>query len=122
MTMTSLPVEAARKAFATESCRRCPPTTIRSGLVALRRYDGGTVGMFSAFYAVLLAPLPYPHASAIVVPVSTNSARGIDRGSIPYGDYQDWREQKDVFAHVAVWRPVPVDVAGGDKPERVEAG
>src|SRR5204863_8276807 len=82
---------------------------------------GGTVAIFSAVYSVLLAPLPYPDADAIVVPVSTNAARGFDRASIPYADYVDWREQRDVFAHVAVWRPVPVDVAGGDAPERVEA-
>lgn len=83
---------------------------------------GGTVAMFSAFYAVLLAPLPYRDADAIVVPVSTNAARGYDRSSIPYADYVDWREQRDVFAHVAVWRPVAVDVAGTDTPERVESG
>jgi putative ABC transport system permease protein len=83
---------------------------------------GGTVAMFSAFYAVLLAPLPYPEAHAIVVPVSTNAARGFDRASIPYADYEDWAAQTDVFSHVAVWRSVPVDVAGTDKPERVEAG
>jgi len=83
---------------------------------------GGTVAMFSAFYGVLLAPLPYPRAGAVVVPVSTNAARGIDRASVPYGDHEDWRQQRDVFSHVAVWRPVPVDVAGSDKPDRVEAG
>ena len=83
---------------------------------------GGTVAIFSAVYSVLLAPLPYPDADAIVVPVSTNAARGFDRASIPYADYVDWREQRDVFAHVAVWRPIPIDVAGDDKPERVEAG
>src|SRR5215212_1895295 len=83
---------------------------------------GGTVAMFSAFYAVLLAPLPYRDPGAIVVPVSTNAARGFDRASIPYADYVDSSEQRDVFEHVAVWRPVPVDVAGNDAPERVEAG
>jgi putative ABC transport system permease protein len=83
---------------------------------------GGSVAIFSACYSVLLAPLPYPDADAIVVPVSTNAGRGFDRASIPYADYVDWREQRDVFAHVAVWRPVPLDVAGTDAPERVEAG
>src|SRR5882672_6436925 len=83
---------------------------------------GGTVAIFSAVYSVLLAPLPYPDADAIVVPVSTNAARGFDRASVPYADYLDWREQRDIFTHVAVWRPIPIDVAGDDKPERVEAG
>ena len=83
---------------------------------------GGTVAIFSAVYSVLLAPLPYPDADAIVVPVSTNTARGFDRASVPYADYVDWREQRDVFAYVALWRPIPLDVAGEEKPERVEAG
>ncbi len=82
---------------------------------------GGTVAMFSAFHAILLAALPYPNAREIVVPVSTNNARGFDRASVPYADYEDWRNERDVFAHVAVWRPVAVDVAGVDQPERVEA-
>ena len=55
------------------------------------------------------------------MPVSTNNARGFDRASVPYADYEDWRNERDVFAHVAVWRPVAVDVAGVDQPERVEA-
>ena len=82
---------------------------------------GGTVAMFSAFHAVLLARLPYPNAHQIVVPVSTNSARGIDNGSVPYADYEDWRQERDIFSHVAVWRPLDVDVAGVDQPERVDA-
>jgi putative ABC transport system permease protein len=82
---------------------------------------GGIVAMFSAFYGVLLAPLPYPLASDIVVPVSTNAARGISDGSVPYADYEDWRAERDVFAAVAVWRPVSIDVSAGSQPERVEA-
>jgi putative ABC transport system permease protein len=91
-------------------------------MVTLTIGIGGTVAIFSAVYSVLLAPLPYPDADAIVVPVSTNAARGFDRASVPYADYLDWREQRDVFAHVAVWRPVPLDVAGTGAPERVDAG
>jgi putative ABC transport system permease protein len=56
------------------------------------------------------------------VPVSTNAARGFDRASVPYADYLDWREQRDIFTHVAVWQPTAVDVAGSTAmPERVEA-
>src|SRR5262245_18901067 len=81
---------------------------------------GGIVAMFSAFYGVLLAPLPYPQASDIVVPVSTNAARGISDGSVPYADYEDWGRERDVFAAVALWLPVSVDVSAGSKPERLD--
>lgn len=84
---------------------------------------GATVAVFSAVHAVLLAPLPYPDANALVVPVSTNVARGIRFGSVPYADFLDWRAERDIFAHVAVWWPRGVDVAGGDGavPERIDA-
>ena len=91
-------------------------------LVTLALGIGATVAIFSAVYAVLLAPLPYPGPDALVVPVSTNAARGFDRASVPYADYLDWREQRDIFTHVAVWRPTAVDVAGSTAtPERVDA-
>src|SRR6185503_19788626 len=101
--------------FATRVLLKSPAYSLVA-LLKLALGIGATVAIFSAVYAVLLAPLPYPDRDALVVPVSTNSARGFDRASVPYADYLDWRQQRDVFSHVAVWRPVPVDVAGGDRP------
>jgi putative ABC transport system permease protein len=90
-------------------------------LVTLGLGIGATVAIFSAVYAVLLAPLPYPDPDALVVPVSTNAARGFDRASVAYADYLDWREQRDIFAHVAVWQPTAVDVVGSTAtPERID--
>src|SRR4029450_11739539 len=75
-----------------------------------------------AVYVSLRAPLPYPDPDALVVPVSTNAARGFDRASVQYADYLDWREQRDIFTRVARWPPTAVDVAGSTAmPERVEA-
>ena len=91
-------------------------------LVTLALGIGATVAIFSAVYAVLLAPLPYPDPETLVVPVSTSAARGFDRAGVPYADYLDWREQRDIFTNVAVWRPTAVDVAGSTAtPEHVEA-
>ena len=55
------------------------------------------------------------------MPVSENAEREIRRGSIPYADYADWRDQRDVFEHVALFEPYDVDIAGGETPERVSA-
>ena len=107
--------------FATRVLLKSPAYSLVA-LVTLALGVGATVAIFSAVYAVLLAPLPYPDPDALVVPVSTNAARGFDRASVPYADYLDWREQRDIFTHVAVWQPTAVDVAGSTAmPERVEA-
>src|SRR5262245_36569083 len=107
--------------FATRALLKSPAYSLVA-LLTLALGIGATVAIFSAVYAVLLAPLPYPEPDALVVPVSTNAARGFDRASVPYADYLDWREQRDIFAHVAVWRPTAVDIASGTAtPERVEA-
>jgi hypothetical protein len=55
---------------------------------------------------VLLAPLLYPNPHQVDVPVSTNAARGLDRAIVPYTDYVDWREARDVLAHIAVYQPI----------------
>src|SRR5262245_35053348 len=107
--------------FATRVLLKSPAYSLVA-LVTLALGIGATVAIFSAVSAVLLAPLPYPDPDALVVPVSTNAARGFDRASVPYADYLDWREQRDIFTHVAVWQPTAVDVAGSTAmPERVEA-
>jgi putative ABC transport system permease protein len=107
--------------FATRVLLKSPAYSMVA-LVTLALGIGATVAIFSAVYAVLLAPLPYPDPDALVVPVSTNAARGFERASVPYADYLDWREQRDIFTHVAVWQPTAVDVAASTAmPERVEA-
>src|SRR5688500_13148026 len=80
---------------------------------------GGTVAIFSAVYTVLYKPLPLTAGERLVVPASTNSARDTRRGNIPFADYMDWREQRDVFEQVALFNPIEVDISGGQTPERV---
>lgn len=80
---------------------------------------GGTVAIASAVHTVLYKPLQLTASEHLVVPVSTNPAREIRRGSIPFADYMDWREQRDVFEQVALFNPVDVDIAGDGTPERV---
>src|SRR5262249_12818188 len=108
--------------FAGRSLARNPSFAVVT-IATLALGIGATVAIFSAVYAVLLAPLPYPNPDGLVVPVSTNAARGFDRAGVPYADYLDWRQQRDIFADVAVWQPTAVDVAAGGTamPERVEA-
>ena len=98
--------------------RRAPAHTL-TAIAALAVGLGMTIAIFSAVYAILYRPLPLVEPGRLTVPVSTNPARGFDRASVPYADYEDWRVQRDVFDEVAVYRQVPLDLSGTEAPERV---
>ena len=106
--------------YAARMLRRSPAFALVS-VLTLTLGIGGTVAIFSAVYTVLYRPLPIPESARLAVPVSENPEREIRRGSIPYADYADWREQRDVFEQVALFEPYEVDIAGGEAPERVSA-
>jgi putative ABC transport system permease protein len=106
--------------YAFRMLKRSPAFTTVA-LLTLALGIGGTVAIFSAVYAVLYRPLAIAEADRLVVPVSVNRARNSLRGSTPFADYADWREQRDVFEQVALFDPIHVDIAGDDAPERVDA-
>ena len=107
--------------FAFRLLRRTPGYTIIA-IAALALGIGANAAIFGAVDTVLLRPLPYPHADRLVVPVSQNAGRGTEHGSISFADYEDWKRERDVFEHVALWRPIDVDVTGNGEPERIVAG
>ena len=104
--------------YAVRLLRRAPAHTF-TAVLALAVGIGATVAIFSAVYAALFRPLPITGSDRLVVPVSTNPARGLDRASVPYADYADWRAERDVFDAVALYRPLGLDLAGDTAPERV---
>src|SRR5687767_3180972 len=107
--------------YAIRSLRRTPGYAFVA-IAALALGIGANAAIFGAVDTVLLRPLPYPHADRLVVPVSANAARDIDQGSITFADYEDWKRETGVFEHVALWRPINIDVTGAGDPERVVAG
>ncbi len=90
-------------------------------LLTLTLGIGATSAIFAAVDTVLLRPMPYRNADRLVVPVSIHTGRGIDRASISFADYTDWRNEKDVFDAVSLWRPTTVDLSGEEGPERAQA-
>src|SRR4051794_2876079 len=104
--------------YALRLLRRAPAYTL-TAIAALAVGLGSTVAIFSAVYAILYRPLPLNDSARLVVPVSTNPARGFDRASVPYADYEDWRGQRDVFDEGTAYRQGPLDLAGTEAPQRV---
>lgn len=82
---------------------------------------GANTAIFSILDAVLFRPLP-GDTERVVVPVSVNLTRGIERGSVPYADYLDWRRESEAFEAVGLYRPNEVDLTGEGEPERIEIG
>jgi putative ABC transport system permease protein len=90
-----------------------------TAVLALALGIGATTAIFAAVDAVLLRPMPFPHADRLFVPVSEHHARGITRANVTFADYEEWSRLTDVFAKVAIWSPGFADVTGGGDPERV---
>jgi putative ABC transport system permease protein len=82
---------------------------------------GANTAIFSFVDGMLLRPLPYPHADRLYAPVSINVGRGLDRASVSFADYEDWKREQDLFADVALTTPAAVDLTGTGEPERVNA-
>ncbi len=61
---------------------------------------GANTAIFSFLYAVLLAPLPYPDASQLIVLRETTQRVGL-MVILSYPDFLDWRKQSRTFGQMA---------------------
>jgi putative ABC transport system permease protein len=107
--------------YAVRGLLKAPGFTIVA-LVALALGIGANTAIFSFVDVLLLRPLPYPNADRLYATVSIHRTRGIDRGSVSYADYEDWRRDTEIFDRVAVLQPGSATITGGNgDPERLSA-
>jgi putative ABC transport system permease protein len=80
---------------------------------------GANTAIFSIVNAVLLQPLPYPHADRIMV-LNESSGPGQDY-SVALPDYFDWRNDNRTFEHLAATHKESRNLSGipGRDPERI---
>jgi putative ABC transport system permease protein len=77
---------------------------------------GATTAIYTVVYAVLLAPMPYPHPEQLVMVWSKVS--GHDNG-ISAGDFLDWSQQNHSFQQLAAFTGGSFNLATAEQPEQV---
>lgn len=102
--------------FALRMLARHPAFAIVAGLT-LALGIGATTAIFSVVDAVLLRPLPWPHADQLAVAYTTRGEQR--RNGVAYLDFRDWREGTKAFSELGVVRGQSVNLTGGETPERL---
>src|SRR5688572_3002478 len=78
---------------------------------------GANAAIFSVADAVMLRPYPYPDMDRLVV--LNETTRAGQQMSIAWPTFQDWQAQNQSFEHLGIYRGAPVNLTGGDQPERL---
>jgi putative ABC transport system permease protein len=78
---------------------------------------GATTAIFSVVDAVMLRPYPYADMNRIVM--VTETVRAGQAMSVAWPNFEDWRDQNQVFEHLGIYRGMVVNLTGGDQPERL---
>jgi hypothetical protein len=89
-------------------------------IVTLALGIGANTAIFSVVNAVILRPLPFPHAEQLVIVRDDLSARQVENIGLSVDELRDFQERSGVFDKIsAVW-PVDANLTGSDRPERIE--
>ena len=88
-------------------------------VVALALGIASTTAIFSVVDVVLLHPLPCPDANRILSVSESQRSTGEGGDAVSPANYLDWAAQNHVFAELALSRGWPVNLTGGERPERV---
>jgi putative ABC transport system permease protein len=86
-------------------------------VLALTLGIGADTAIFSVVNAVLLTPLPYAESDRLVFLWEDNPQ--IQRMSIAYPNFIDWRDQNTVFDNIGVFRRQNYNLTGNGEPERL---
>ncbi len=78
---------------------------------------GANSAIFSVVHAVLLRPLPYPDAEKLVF--LTEWSEQVPNMSFSVANFNDVRDQNNVFESIVAFRSQSYVLTGGDEPERL---
>ena len=81
---------------------------------------GANSALFSILDAVLIRPLPYPHAERLVKADTYDLKSGDFYGKTSYPDFIDWTEQNHFFDKLAAYEEKTFNLAGILRPEHIK--
>ena len=83
---------------------------------------GANTAIFSLVEEVLLSPLPVPEPERVVLVSATVRRESVERRTVSYPDFLDWRAQASAFSAMAAFAPTSLTLTGGgNAAERLEA-
>jgi putative ABC transport system permease protein len=103
--------------FSLRLLRRAPGFTAIA-LIVLALGIGANTSIFSVVYGTLLAPMPYPNPDQLVMVWSRIQG---GRNVTAAADFLDWKTQSTAFQDLNAWTGGPVNLAGADRPEMIDA-
>ncbi|MBL8167584.1 MAG: ABC transporter permease [Acidobacteria bacterium] len=89
-------------------------------VVTLALGIGATTAIFSVVNAVLLNPLPFPQSERIVRLWEKRQPEDGLRVAVRYPNFQDWRQQNQVFSHMAAYREDGFNLRVNTDTQRLE--
>ena len=81
---------------------------------------GANTAIFSVVNAVVLNPLPFPHAEQLVLVRDDLTGRQLQDVGLSVDELKDFQERSGVFDQISATWSVDANLTGSDRPERVE--
>jgi putative ABC transport system permease protein len=78
---------------------------------------GATTAIYTVVYAVLLAPMPYPHPEQLVMVWSKVNG---GRNGMSAGDFLDWKEQNKSFQQLSAFTGGSFNLSTQEQPEQLD--
>jgi len=93
------------------------PTFTAVAVITFALGIGATTAIFSAVYAVVLQPFPFPEPNRVVAIGEQFQTPGLS--AVSGGNFDDWRTHARSFSELGARRFVSVNVSSGTTPERL---
>ncbi len=95
------------------------PIVTLVAIIALTLGIGANSAIFSVVNAVLLRSLPYADAERLAMVWEKKQGGKTDQNVINLGNFFDWKDQNKVFADMAAFFDLTVNLTGDGEPEEI---